>query len=330
MADQGTQTLNLPAPYAVNSDASTDGEERAVSETVGQTPESELIAARNVKGNSPGSGEVTGDQAAAKSDKEVKYDGGGNSKHGPVTNIAKQADKEEVVKQGTEDADEYDWHLDEENIDRYVPEGFHPVRIGEVYNSRYKVLRKLGWGEYSTVWLVQDLAAKKNAAEKKYLAMKVLSADSYGGEEHIFEREILKHLGTANPKHKGYGFISHLLDDFEHDGPNGTHVCLVFEPMGETLASYPDWFRTYKLPEHVTRKFTRQLLWAVSYAHESGVIHTGKVAAGVPQTWSRLTVCRHQTGQHISDNGIGPVGDRRRLSPCVRAPGRVHWRRRGV
>ena len=39
---------------------------------------------------------------------------------------------------------------------RYEPGGYHPVIAGEVYNQRYRVIRKLGWGLYSTVWLVQD------------------------------------------------------------------------------------------------------------------------------------------------------------------------------
>lgn len=35
--------------------------------------------------------------------------------------------------------------------------GYHPVNVGEKYKQgRYTVLRKLGWGHFSTVWLVQD------------------------------------------------------------------------------------------------------------------------------------------------------------------------------
>ena len=35
--------------------------------------------------------------------------------------------------------------------------GYHPVRLGDLYNSRYSVIRKLGWGHFSTVWLAWDL-----------------------------------------------------------------------------------------------------------------------------------------------------------------------------
>jgi hypothetical protein len=35
--------------------------------------------------------------------------------------------------------------------------GFLRVRLGDLFDSqRYKVLRKLGYGQYSTVWLARD------------------------------------------------------------------------------------------------------------------------------------------------------------------------------
>ena len=40
---------------------------------------------------------------------------------------------------------------------RYEPGGYHPVTAGAVYNQRYRAVRKLGWGLYSVVWLVEDI-----------------------------------------------------------------------------------------------------------------------------------------------------------------------------
>jgi len=49
------------------------------------------------------------------------------------------------------------WVNDEEPVDEYAAStGFHQTVIGDVLGSRYRVLRKLGWGVYSTVWLVQN------------------------------------------------------------------------------------------------------------------------------------------------------------------------------
>lgn len=44
---------------------------------------------------------------------------------------------------------------DEESPVHYKPGGFHPVRVGDLYED-YKVIRKLGAGAYSTVWLAED------------------------------------------------------------------------------------------------------------------------------------------------------------------------------
>ena len=35
--------------------------------------------------------------------------------------------------------------------------GYHVVNIGDLFQSRYHVIRKLGWGHFSTVWLAWDL-----------------------------------------------------------------------------------------------------------------------------------------------------------------------------
>jgi serine/threonine protein kinase len=44
----------------------------------------------------------------------------------------------------------------EEFPDVYWTRGFHSVYVGDVY-SHYRVVRKLGHGAYSTVWLAEDL-----------------------------------------------------------------------------------------------------------------------------------------------------------------------------
>lgn len=54
----------------------------------------------------------------------------------------------------------------EEDAGDYKPGGYHPVRLGDGLGEvqdvrgyktwRYQVVRKLGWGHFSTVWLVKD------------------------------------------------------------------------------------------------------------------------------------------------------------------------------
>ena len=46
------------------------------------------------------------------------------------------------------------------------------MRVGEKYkDGRYVVLRKLGWGHFSTVWLVRDTVAGREAALKARLSL---------------------------------------------------------------------------------------------------------------------------------------------------------------
>lgn len=46
----------------------------------------------------------------------------------------------------------------EEDSESYRPGHFHPVYIGDIYNEKYLVLNKLGYGVYATVWLVKDIS----------------------------------------------------------------------------------------------------------------------------------------------------------------------------
>jgi serine/threonine protein kinase len=54
----------------------------------------------------------------------------------------------------------------------YCPGGYHIVKVGELLNNRYSVIRKLGWGHFSTVWLCKDTFAKRYVALKVKLSFK--------------------------------------------------------------------------------------------------------------------------------------------------------------
>jgi serine/threonine-protein kinase SRPK3 len=44
-----------------------------------------------------------------------------------------------------------------EDVNEYRPGGYYPIQLGQsLRNGRYLILRKLGYGSYSTVWLARD------------------------------------------------------------------------------------------------------------------------------------------------------------------------------
>jgi serine/threonine-protein kinase SRPK3 len=47
--------------------------------------------------------------------------------------------------------------IEEETIPDYVASRYYPVRIGEVFQDRYQVVSKLGFGACSTAWLARDV-----------------------------------------------------------------------------------------------------------------------------------------------------------------------------
>ncbi|TWU74168.1 hypothetical protein ED733_000552 [Metarhizium rileyi] len=129
----------------------------------------------------------------------------------------------------------------EESIARYCVGGYHPVKIGDLLNQgKYKVISKLGYGVYSTVWLVFDLKSKQ------HVALKILTADTFGQGRDTFEIDILRHIRSDTTPDTGKLHILQLLDNFEHQGPNGNHVCLVFQAMG------PDMSNSVLSPRHMS------------------------------------------------------------------------------
>jgi len=102
----------------------------------------------------------------------------------------------------------------------------------------------------------------------------VRSATQYK-ETALDEIKLLERIATANPSHPGRQHIVSLLDHFEHVGPNGDHICLVFEALGESVLSTIKRYQYRGLPVHIVKQITKQVLLGLDYLHrECGVIHT--------------------------------------------------------
>jgi hypothetical protein len=74
---------------------------------------------------------------------------------------------------------QYKWIPDVENLEAYSPGGFYPVNIGDKFRNRYRIVDKLGFGGYSTVWLARDLETSS------YVALKVGIAEQAGPVREI-------------------------------------------------------------------------------------------------------------------------------------------------
>jgi hypothetical protein len=71
-----------------------------------------------------------------------------------------------------------------EEVEDYRLGGYHPVQIGDIFDDRYRVERKLGHGMDSTIWLVRDKELNRCAP------LKILTANTFQYREYA-ELEIL-------------------------------------------------------------------------------------------------------------------------------------------
>uniref|UniRef100_UPI00358F304B SRSF protein kinase 3-like n=1 Tax=Myxine glutinosa TaxID=7769 RepID=UPI00358F304B len=158
---------------------------------------------------------------------------------------------------------------DHENPLDYCKGGYHPVCTGEIYSRRYEVMRKLGWGHFSTVWLCWDLQAAE------FVAMKVVKSAPHYTETALDEIRLLKCIRDTDPGDPHRSKVIMLRDEFRITGVNGTHICMVLELLGSNLLRWLHRGRRRGLPLPCVRAITRQVLEGLAYLHgRCQVIHT--------------------------------------------------------
>ncbi|CAG7942234.1 unnamed protein product [Penicillium salamii] len=102
---------------------------------------------------------------------------------------------------------------------------------------------------------------------QKDVTLKILKA---GASENSQELSIHNELSSAQP-HAGKEHVIPLLDHFEHEGPNGVHLCLVFPLMmsdGEAMT-----IRGKGRNASYVRAVSRQIILGLDFLHQNNMIH---------------------------------------------------------
>jgi serine/threonine-protein kinase SRPK3 len=180
---------------------------------------------------------------------------------------------------------------DVEDAQDYRKGGYHPAKIGDVFHQgRYQIVKKLGWGHFSTVWLVKDLKGSKD--KPAYGAMKIQKSATHYTEAAMDEVKILKQIKAQDPE--GKEPVLHLLDWFEHHGPNGKHVCMVLGSLGDNLLTLVKLYDYRGIPLEVAKMVARCSLKALDFLHSKlQIIHTDLklenilLMGKIPRTWKK-------------------------------------------
>ncbi|KAI0630627.1 kinase-like protein [Trametes polyzona] len=170
-----------------------------------------------------------------------------------------------------------------EELERYCPGGYHPVVIGDMLDAepglappqrRYRVLHKLGFGSYATVWLGRDTRTST------FVALKITTAEPGDGQSQ--EAQMLSMLAFRR--------VVTLHDQFTIDGLNGTHHVLVMDVVVPILSllessSGPSW----------RKSVARDIVLAVAQMHRAGIkhgdLHLGNLGCAFPEL-------NHQSEDH--------------------------------
>ncbi|XP_026681513.1 SRSF protein kinase 3-like [Diaphorina citri] len=181
-------------------------------------------------------------------------------------------EEENENKQFSSDEDE------QEDPNDYCKGGYHPVKIGMLFNNRYRVTRKLGWGHFSTVccrWpLIQDIE-KKNQYKVIFMTNPHVLVSPQFPETALDEIKLLKCVRDGDVNDPYRERVVQLLDDFKICGVNGTHVCMVFEVLGHNLLKLIVKSKYRGIPLENVRSIIRQILQGLNYLHtKCRIIHT--------------------------------------------------------
>ncbi|CAL1698674.1 unnamed protein product [Somion occarium] len=154
--------------------------------------------------------------------------------------------------------------IEEETWDWYKPEEFYNVRIGEVFNTKYQVVGKLGYGAYGTVWLCRDLV------EHQHVTLKIGTCEALESE-----LAVLRHLKAIRTNHSGSLLVRQMLDEFQVTSEQGKFQCIVHPPLAITLGSFRRMIPTKSLPVDLLRAVLQHLLSSLDFLHtEARVVHT--------------------------------------------------------
>ena len=209
-----------------------------------------------------------------------------------------------------------------ESIEEYRPGGYHPVHHHDRFkNDRYEVIRKLGVGAFSTVWLAIDhmdadmkpevndkcvyvfceILTINHSSAVRYVALKIEMAKLPKPSREVI---ILQHLLKAPEVDAAH--VTRLLDLFDHEGPNGVHSCLVLEPMGTSVSEIAEhiprpnpWWPAY-YPMRMTKRILKDVLKGLTFLHENQVVHGDLNCANMLLTLKSAQIPNEEISQYIN------------------------------
>ncbi|GLJ24398.1 hypothetical protein SUGI_0465990 [Cryptomeria japonica] len=146
-------------------------------------------------------------------------------------------------------------------------EHYHPTSCPDPFKEmRYWAQKQLGSTYSYTLWLACDTLSNK------FVILRVHKTAQHYNTMAWKEIGVLVDIASKN----GDAHVVKLLDFFTHNGPNGAHVCMVFELMGDNLLELGKHYDYKGIPLNMVKGICSSVLGGLDYLHrQHSIIHTG-------------------------------------------------------
>src|SRR5262245_20723835 len=130
--------------------------------------------------------------------------------------------------------------------------------IDQVFDGRYRVVRKLGTGGMANVYLAEDQELGRR------VAIKMLDDRHAQDEQFVerFRREAKNAAGLSHPN---------IVSIYDRGEAEGTYYIVMEYLEGRTLKEL--LIRRGPTPVRIALDYTRQILAALDHAHREGIVH---------------------------------------------------------
>ena len=132
--------------------------------------------------------------------------------------------------------------------------------FNEILKKEYLLIKKIGYGAFSSVWL------SYNYISKKFYAIKIQNSEDY--DEGKLEVKILNKLQEINSN-----YINNLIDSFIEIKNKEKYICMVFELCVCNIYQVIRHDRN-KLSIEQIKNIIKQILLAIIELHKLGYYHT--------------------------------------------------------
>ncbi|KAF8062423.1 kinase-like domain-containing protein [Lyophyllum atratum] len=133
--------------------------------------------------------------------------------------------------------------------------------------GRYKVIRKLGFGPRSSVWLASDLQSVSGL----FVALKLLT--THATAEKSQELSALQAISRLGP----WDGLSILRDHFTEQSHHGEHQCFALDALGVDLDTFRQTSPTRSLKVHTVKKVIACAVEALIDLEALDIIHGGTI-----------------------------------------------------